>query len=173
MIFNSSFTDWIDHFLDYMGGCFGCCSKASPITAVDEPTKGLKIQGRPVKKTSLSDDFWSTSTCDLDNTTLLSQRSISSISISNHSFGGAAGGSTSNPTSEFVNLGLNRWNQGRLQWTESKKSEKKRKVKEPVLSWNATYECLLGTNKRFPQPIPLPEMIEFLVDIWEQEGLYD
>ena len=22
-------------------------------------------------------------------------------------------------------------------------------------SWNATYECLLGTNKRFPQPIPL------------------
>lgn len=22
-------------------------------------------------------------------------------------------------------------------------------------SWNATYETLLGTNKRFPQPIPL------------------
>lgn len=76
-------------------------------------------------------------------------------------------------------------------------------------SWNATYECLLGTNKRFPQPIPLSvshlqnycffqiflilgirvnstlltywldqsknwqEMVDFLVDIWEQEGLYD
>ncbi|KAH9614385.1 hypothetical protein KSS87_011930 [Heliosperma pusillum] len=40
-------------------------------------------------------------------------------------------------------------------------------------SWNATYGNLLGTNKPFPQPIPLPEMVDFLVDVWEQEGLYD
>lgn len=71
-------------------------------------------------------------------------------------------------------------------------------------SWNATYESLLGTNKRFYKPIPLSvstsillvaiymcgiygicrllltingfnwqEMVEFLVDRWEQEGLYD
>jgi len=40
-------------------------------------------------------------------------------------------------------------------------------------SWNASYESLLGNNKPFPQPIPLAEMVDFLVDIWEQEGLYD
>ena len=68
--------------------------------------------------------------------------------------------------------------------------------------WNATYEGLLGTNRRFSQPIPLSvsllcckvvlnqspsnpppwltvsifdwqEMIDFLVDVWEQEGMYD
>ncbi|GKC19259.1 mitotic spindle assembly checkpoint protein MAD2B-like protein isoform X1 [Tanacetum coccineum] len=39
-----------------------------------------------------------------------------------------------------------------------------------TLSWNATYDNLLGTNKPFSRPIPLPEMVNFLVDIWEQEG---
>ncbi|KAF3447117.1 hypothetical protein FNV43_RR12297 [Rhamnella rubrinervis] len=41
------------------------------------------------------------------------------------------------------------------------------------MNWNATYESLLGTSKPFPQPIPLSEMIEFLVDVWEQDGLFD
>lgn len=40
-------------------------------------------------------------------------------------------------------------------------------------SWNATYESLLGSTKTFAQPIPLGEMVDFLVDGWEQEGLYD
>uniref|UniRef100_A0A8R7PX56 DUF4050 domain-containing protein n=1 Tax=Triticum urartu TaxID=4572 RepID=A0A8R7PX56_TRIUA len=66
-------------------------------------------------------------------------------------------------------------------------------------SWNATYESLLGSTKTFAQPIPLgvrspanliacysshlslliflvfqwQEMVDFLVDGWEQEGLYD
>ncbi|PVH66585.1 hypothetical protein PAHAL_1G287600 [Panicum hallii] len=39
--------------------------------------------------------------------------------------------------------------------------------------WNATYESLLGSNKPFSQPIPLGEMVDLLVDAWEQEGLYD
>lgn len=67
-----------------------------------------------------------------------------------------------------------------------------------LCSWNAAYESLLGSNKPFAQPIPLhvrsnafhltiimqwhtastlivelQEMVDFLVDIWEQEGLYD
>uniref|UniRef100_A0A0A9HSW0 Gag1-like clamp domain-containing protein n=1 Tax=Arundo donax TaxID=35708 RepID=A0A0A9HSW0_ARUDO len=40
-------------------------------------------------------------------------------------------------------------------------------------SWNATYESLLGSYKPLTQPIPLHEMVDFLVDIWEQESLYD
>lgn len=72
-----------------------------------------------------------------------------------------------------------------------------------VCSWNAaSYDNLLGSNKLFPQPIPLnvsvlksnslalrenlggvivllatdakkQEMVDFLVEVWEQDGLYD
>lgn len=155
-------------------GCFGCFTKPQLITAVDEPSKGLKIQGREVKKPSLSEDFWSTSTYEMENSAIQSQRSVSSISTSNpnpdpHS----CTGSTSNP-SEFVNHGLLLWSQIRQQWVGDRKTcDDQQKKREPRLSWNATYENLLGTNKPFPQPIPLPEMVEFLVDVWEQEGMYD
>ncbi|KAG5390849.1 hypothetical protein IGI04_032390 [Brassica rapa subsp. trilocularis] len=41
-------------------------------------------------------------------------------------------------------------------------------------SWDAaSYDSLLGSNKLFSQPIPLNEMVDFLVEVWEQEGLYD
>nr|GMD75242.1 uncharacterized protein LOC109184044 isoform X1 [Ipomoea batatas] len=154
-------------------GCFGCCGKSQPIIAVDEPSKGLRIQGRLVKKPSISEDFWSTSTYEMENSTIQSQRSLSSISVSNQVLSQNIGnGSTSNH-SEFVNHGYLLWNQTRLQWLGSKKPENQRQVREPILNWNATYENLLGTNKRFPHPIPLSEMVDFLVDIWEQEGLYD
>ncbi|XP_059637958.1 uncharacterized protein LOC132279910 isoform X2 [Cornus florida] len=126
-----------------------------------------------VKKPSVSEDFWSTSTCDMDNSAFQSQRSISSIGISNQSLSNSSGtGSTSNH-SEFINHGLLLWNQMRLQWIENNRSENQEQVREPRLSCNASYENLLGTNKRFFRPIPLSEMVDFLVDIWEQEGLYD
>nr|GMD81575.1 uncharacterized protein LOC109184044 isoform X1 [Ipomoea batatas] len=170
----------------------------------------MRIQGRLVKKPSISEDFWSTSTYEMENSTIQSQRSLSSISVSNQVLSQNIGtGSTSNH-SEFVNHGYLLWNQTRLQWLGSKKPENQRQVREPILNWNATYENLLGTNKRFPHPIPLSvsslcnqsptyayvsifsvsmistsmselikmlrrrqEMVDFLVDIWEQEGLYD
>ncbi|KAF3485152.1 uncharacterized protein BNAC07G29400D [Brassica napus] len=163
---------WIFQLFGCMGGCFGSCNKPPPlIVAVDEPSKGLRIQGRLVKKPSVSDDFWSTSTCDMDNnSTMQSQRSVSSISFTNNTATSAS--SSSNPN-EFVNTGLNLWNQTRQQWLASGSSQTKAKVREPTISWNATYESLLGVNKRFSRPIPLPEMVDFLVDVWEQEGLYD
>ncbi|XP_041999126.1 uncharacterized protein LOC121748700 isoform X1 [Salvia splendens] len=171
MMLHSSFSSWISHFLACMGSCIGCCDKSHPITAVDEPSKGLRIQGQLVKKHNMSDDFWSTSTCDLlENSALQSQRSYSSISVSNQSV--SCSGSASNPP-EFINHGLLLWNQSRAQWVGTKKSQTPKKNREPVLSWNASYENLLGTSKRFPQPVPLSEMVDFLVDIWDQEGLYD
>ncbi|CAO2825817.1 unnamed protein product [Amaranthus hypochondriacus] len=152
-------------------GCLGCCTKPQLIIAVDEPSKGLKIQGRAVKKSSISEDIWSSSTYEMDNSAVQSQRSISSTSNQNLEPHGGRG-STSNP-SEFVNNGLLLWTQIRQQWVGDKKARNQPKMREPRLSWNATYETLLGTNKPFPQPIPLPEMVDFLVDVWEQEGLYD
>ncbi|XP_041009258.1 uncharacterized protein LOC121253296 [Juglans microcarpa x Juglans regia] len=171
---NSSIAAWISHFLACMGGCFGCCTGPTPIIAVDEPSKGLKIQGRMVRKPSISDDFWSTSTYDLDNCTVQSLKSISSISTSNQNLNCGSGIGSTSSNSDFVNHGLLLWNRTRLQWIGSSRfRDQSHQSREPRLSWNASYESLLGTKQSLPQPIPLSEMIEFLVDVWEQEGLYD
>ncbi|CAL9099720.1 unnamed protein product, partial [Musa acuminata var. zebrina] len=104
----------------------------------------------------------------MENSRAHSQRSISSISTLAQTFDHHGGtGSTSNPP-EFVNHGFLLWNQTRQQWIGKGRLESQSKqVQEPRLSWNATYDSLLGSNKPFPQPIPLSEMVEFLVDIWE------
>ncbi|PKA64673.1 hypothetical protein AXF42_Ash007420 [Apostasia shenzhenica] len=174
MISCRSIFSWIGQIFSCMGCCFGCSSKPTPITAVDEPSKGLKIQGQSIKKHCASEDFWSTSTYEMENSAVQSQRSVSSISASTQTLDLHGGvGSTSNP-SEFVNHGLVLWHQTRQQWVGNNKPDKRTdEVKEPRLSWNATYDSLLGSNKPFPHPIPLSEMIDFLVDVWEQEGLYD
>lgn len=153
-------------------GCLGRYPKPKLTTTVDEPSKGHKVQGRAVKKASISEDFWSSSTYEMDNSAIQSQRSISSMSTSNQNHDPQSTiGSTSNP-SEFVNHGLLLWNQTRQKWVRDRKTHNQPKKRECVLGWNTTYESLLGTNKPFPQPVPLPEMVEFLVDVWEQEGLY-
>jgi hypothetical protein len=170
VVLQSCITGWISDLFACMGGCFGCRTKPTPIIAVDEPAKGLRIQGRAVKKTSISDGFWSTSTYDLDNSALQSQRSHSSISVSNHILTQSTG--TSN--SDFVNHGLLLWNESRLNWSEASKStNQNQRIRESQLSWNTTYESLLGSRNPFPRHVPLSEMVEFLVDVWEQEGLYD
>ncbi|CAK7353680.1 unnamed protein product [Dovyalis caffra] len=109
----------------------------------------------------------------MENSAVHSQRSLSSISTLNQPLDSySIAGSTSNPP-ELVNRGLLLWNQTRQQWFGNKKPQNKTQVREPTISWNATYESLLGSNKPFSRPIPLAEMVDFLVDVWEQEGLYD
>ncbi|GJM98018.1 hypothetical protein PR202_ga14992 [Eleusine coracana subsp. coracana] len=112
-------------------GCFGCCTKPTPITAVDEPSKRLRIQGRTIRKASLSEDFWSSSAHEMENSAIQSQRSMSSISTAAQSNDQHATGSSSNPN-EFVN--------------------------QDGLKLKHLY---------------LQEMVDLLVDAWEQEGLYD
>lgn len=154
-------------------GCLGCCSNPSLIIAIDQPSTGLKIQGRMANKPSISGGFWSTSPCEVDNNSAAqSLRSVSSMSTSNPPIDVHTSGSTSNPI-EFVNHGLLLWNHLRQQWSANKSPQKPKQVQESKLSSSATYESLLGTNKPFSQPIPLPEMVAFLVDVWEEEGLYD
>lgn len=79
--------------------------KPTPIIAVDEPAKGLRIQGQTVRKPHISDGFWSSSTCDLDNGNIQSQRSISSVSTLNQILYHSGGTSTTGTNSEFVNPG--------------------------------------------------------------------
>ncbi|XP_039005913.1 uncharacterized protein LOC120133391 isoform X1 [Hibiscus syriacus] len=170
-----------------MGGCLGCCKKPIFKPFFNESSKGLKSQGHTVSKPSISEGFWTTS-CDMDNSAVQSQGSISSISASNQTLDPNGSAASANGPSEFVNHGLLLWNQTRRRWVGNKNSENRPgQVREPklnthclcmvkqfwVCSWNATYESLLGSNKPFPHPIPLSEMIDFLVEAWEQEGLYD
>ncbi|GER44128.1 hypothetical protein STAS_21022 [Striga asiatica] len=84
-----------------------------------------------------------------------------------------AGDSMKPPT--FVNHGLLLWNQEREKWIGSKKdvTRSKKWRKRFCCGESSAYDKMLGKKKPFPHPIPLHEMVDFVVDIWEQEGLYD
>ncbi|XP_050381868.1 uncharacterized protein LOC126798845 isoform X2 [Argentina anserina] len=156
-----------------MGACLACHSKTKQETSGNAPLKERSNTNLTERKPSISEGFWTTSTWDMDNSAVLSQGSISSIST-NQTLDPHGGSASSSAPSEFVNHGLLLWNQTRQRWVGSKKLEKQaQQIRESRLSWNATYESLLGSNKPFTQPIPLSEMVDFLVDNWEQEGLYD
>uniref|UniRef100_A0A5B7AP12 Gag1-like clamp domain-containing protein n=1 Tax=Davidia involucrata TaxID=16924 RepID=A0A5B7AP12_DAVIN len=76
-------------------------------------------------------------------------------------------------TSGFVNHAAIAWHESRREWVGDQTQKSQRMSKDPIISWSMTYEDLLSTNEPFPEPIPLPEMVDFLVDIWHDEGLYD
>ncbi|XP_062223775.1 uncharacterized protein LOC133922443 [Phragmites australis] len=167
-----SLSSWVRRLVACVGGCFGC-AQPTPIIAVDEPSKGLRIQGCPIKECSLSDDFWSTSPHEMENSAMHSRHSMSSMSAAAQSNDQHTAGSSNNPD-EFVNQGLLLWNQTRQQWVGNRRPKSQgQQLRGPRLSWNATYESLLGSTKPFAKPIPLGEMVEFLVHSWDQEGLYD
>jgi len=94
---------WSILALQQSRGCFGC-AQPTPIIAVDEPTKGLRIQGRSVKRRNLSNDFWSSSPHEMENSALQSRHSMSSISTAAQPNDQHASGSSSSPN-EFVNQG--------------------------------------------------------------------
>eukprot|EP00250_Pteridium_aquilinum_P011605 c20187_g1_i1 orf=489-830(+) len=73
----------------------------------------------------------------------------------------------------FVNHALILWQERRREWVGNRQEPRPQGPREPVLSWTTTYDDLLATNRPFTRPIPLTEMVDFLVDVWEQEGLYD
>ncbi|KAL5228553.1 hypothetical protein ABZP36_016818 [Zizania latifolia] len=135
------------------GGCFGCCDKVA--RQVGELSKSLITQDQNY---TIGEELWSTTTIEVEQSWALDQHGV---------------GSSHGPP-EYVNHGVVLWKEIRQDWTANKREIPiKKQIREPTLSWNAAYESLLGSNKPFHQPIPLHEMVDFLVDIWEQEGLYD
>ncbi|KAJ6311486.1 hypothetical protein OIU77_013280 [Salix suchowensis] len=75
--------------------------------------------------------------------------------------------------SVFINHAAIAWHESRREWTGDQSQQPQRMIKDPIISWSATYEDLLSTHEPFSEPIPLPEMVDFLVDIWHDEGLFD
>lgn len=73
----------------------------------------------------------------------------------------------------FVNRAEIAWHQRRSEWVGDKSRKSQRMSREPILSWTTTYEDLLASTEPFSQPVPLAEMVDFLVDIWYEEGLFD
>ncbi|KAG0484422.1 hypothetical protein HPP92_008301 [Vanilla planifolia] len=73
----------------------------------------------------------------------------------------------------FVNHAAIAWVAQRKEWIGDPTRKTRQAVREPIISWCTTYDDLFFTNSRFPQPIPLSEMVDFLVDVWQEEGLYD
>ncbi|KAG6596487.1 hypothetical protein SDJN03_09667, partial [Cucurbita argyrosperma subsp. sororia] len=80
----------------------------------------------------------------------------------------------SNETTAFVNHAEIAWHEQRREWVGDRfENVQRAPPMEPILSWTTTYEDLLLTAEPFQQPIPLAEMVDFLVDIWHEDGLYD
>ncbi|KAL7099717.1 hypothetical protein ACP275_09G102300 [Erythranthe tilingii] len=117
-----------------------------------------------------------------------SYRSIFSKKNTLNQTNGAHGAGDSIKPTEFVNNGLLLWNQGRQKWVGNKKAASRVQQlyvpkcrslrlclakKFMLCCWNMTNDSLLKSKKPFPRPIRLEEMVDFLVDIWEQEGMYD
>ncbi|KAL9249975.1 hypothetical protein AKJ16_DCAP21538 [Drosera capensis] len=170
----SKFNGFISH------SCFSCFVKPHNIVTVDEPSNGLEIQGKVVKKANVSEEIWSNRTGVMESSGVQSQQSISSLSNLNqnldHHFDTA---SSSNPSEFLPPAGLLLWNQARQQWIGAKRARKQTKTQKPRLrplgpviiitsdassgksaaehpaNRNPTFESLLETNNRFPRPGPL------------------
>ncbi|KAI4382700.1 hypothetical protein MLD38_008630 [Melastoma candidum] len=66
------------------------------------------------------------------------------------------------------------WRESRKEWLGRDQTQRSGKVvKDPIISWSTSYEDLLLTNEPFSEPIPLAEMVDFLVDVWHMERLFD
>ncbi|CAH8382509.1 unnamed protein product [Eruca vesicaria subsp. sativa] len=155
-----------------MGGCAACYRERSRETETLKDPPHFSSIAQKKHPRAVSEDFWSTSTVDMDNNTFPSQGSLSS---SNQTFDSQSASRNLNPPPEFVNQGLLLWNQTRERWVGKERgSDSPERKQRAKINWNAaSYDSLLGSNKLFTQPIPLNEMVDFLVEIWEQDGLYD
>nr|GLL34998.1 uncharacterized protein LOC109192486 [Ipomoea trifida] len=76
-------------------------------------------------------------------------------------------------TPVFINHAAIAWEESRRKWVGDTSQKTQSIAKDPIISWSMTYEDLLSTNEPFAERIPLPEMVDFLVDVWYDEGLFD
>lgn len=76
----------------------------------------------------------------------------------------------------FVNVGLQRWEKLRAEWRRPKagsapRAEVHAKNIDVEEFMERVFSVTLGGA--LPEPIPLGQMIDILIDSWESEGLFD
>lgn len=91
--------------LQQSSGCLGCFIRPPVNTSASNLSKELGVPGRSAGKRSISEDFWTTSTCDMDNSAVQSQGSISSLGTNNLIPDTNGGSGSASAPSEFVNHG--------------------------------------------------------------------
>lgn len=158
-----------------MHGCSACFGTCTESTTVDEPSEKQKWERSLQQGHSFTEkNYWTSSSNEMEGAKSLKslQGSLSAVSTSSQAIG-TLGSDSSTTDVPFLNHGLLLWNQQRRNWVGNRRRLRPRQPRDPVISWASTYENLLGTSHPFVQPIPLPGMVNFLVRVWEQEGLYD
>ncbi|KAK8595145.1 hypothetical protein V6N13_016052 [Hibiscus sabdariffa] len=110
----------LDIIVQRSSGCLGCYERPTFNPSVNESSKGLRVQGEAGKKASISEGFWTTSTCDMDNSAVQSQGSISSISTSNQTLDPHGSVASTNTPAEFaffsgIKFGSAGWETGSLE----------------------------------------------------------
>ncbi|XLU47022.1 uncharacterized protein LOC107476346 [Arachis duranensis] len=73
----------------------------------------------------------------------------------------------------FVNHAEIAWHQMRKEWVGNQSKKLQRSLKDSIMSLTTSYEDMLLSTEAFPLPIPLADMVDFLVDFWHDGGLYD
>ena len=75
-------------------------------------------------------------------------------------------------------VGLRRWEALRKGWLSQKSDESTPKAAIPLdvdeiidLIFSQRWRSQEGDRSQFPQAVPLPQMVDILVDLWEAEGL--
>eukprot|EP00249_Psilotum_nudum_P017260 c26237_g2_i2 orf=506-943(+) len=144
------------------------------VIASDQFTNMPKLQARQCGQSLSDNDLWTSSSNEMDNSAWNSRSSSRRIlAVSASSNLEICGSSDNVHAAASVNHALFMWNERRREWIGNRSQLRSSKAGSTAINWMVTYEELLGTSHPFPQPIPLSEMVNFLVDIWDQEGLYD
>ncbi|KAJ7538253.1 hypothetical protein O6H91_11G040100 [Diphasiastrum complanatum] len=152
-----------------MGNCVGGFAKPPPTASIDKSRKQNILKRGAHGHAPPQKEWWSSSEMENNLNSRSSQLSAVSVVSQDHQSNNQDVDLNSHL---FVNHALNLWNEQRRAWVGNR-SHNQPQQREPVISWTATYDELLATSRPFSEPIPLAEMVDFLVDIWEQEGLYD
>uniref|UniRef100_A0A453EBH4 Gag1-like clamp domain-containing protein n=1 Tax=Aegilops tauschii subsp. strangulata TaxID=200361 RepID=A0A453EBH4_AEGTS len=107
------------------GGCFGCCEKAAK--HVGDLSKSLIAHAQ---NPTVAEEFWSTTTIEVDPADLRAPYNTSSWDLDLHGVG------SSHNLGESANHGFSLWQQTRDEWTENTRLRQEpvvKQIQEPVL----------------------------------------
>mmetsp|Transcript_352 Transcript_352/g.645 ORF Transcript_352/g.645 Transcript_352/m.645 type:complete len:84 (+) Transcript_352:56-307(+) len=75
----------------------------------------------------------------------------------------------------FVNEGLLRWEEMRAAWRGGTQRNPRPDVRAKNVDVDEVIQRVYSTSGggKLPEPLPLSQMIDILIDFWEADGLFD